>query len=79
MRFSRSTALGSALLAGNALKLWGWDITKPSTLAKVNVKGKTTFESKIDDKDREKRYRNWNRAVERAKGWLEESQADSEN
>jgi glycerol kinase len=72
-----STALGSALLAGNALKLWGWDINNPPTLDKVNTAGKKVFESTIDDGDREKRYRSWNRAVERAKGWQEESQAEN--
>ena len=30
-----STALGSALLAGHALGLFGWDVNKPETLSKV--------------------------------------------
>jgi glycerol kinase len=48
LRPSRSTALGSALLAGSAIGLFGWDINKPETLAEVNTKGHTDFVSKLD-------------------------------
>jgi glycerol kinase len=61
--------LGAALLAGSAMGLFGWDITKPETVAQVNKKGETVFESKITDESRKKRYALWNRAVERSKGW----------
>jgi len=64
-----STALGSALCAGVALKLFGWDLSKPETLAKVNVAGKNTFEPTNDEKDRATRYKGWNRAVSRAMKW----------
>jgi len=67
-----STALGSALCAGQALGLFGWDLSKPETLKKVNVAGKSVFEPKNDEKDRAQRYKGWNRAIQRAMKWKEE-------
>ncbi|KAG8809786.1 Glycerol kinase [Serendipita sp. 399] len=67
-----STALGSALLAGSAVGLYGWDLSKPKTFARVNSAGNTTFKSSIDDPTRAERWRMWQRAVERAKGWDED-------
>jgi len=64
-----STAFGSALMAGNALGLFGWDLTKPETLKNVNTAGKTIFKSNITAERREEMYKGWNRAVERSKGW----------
>jgi glycerol kinase len=68
---TRSTALGSALLAGSAIGLFGWDITKPETLAEVNVKGSYEFRPSLDEKERQKKWAGWKRAVERSKGWDE--------
>lgn len=65
----RSTALGSALLAGSAIGLFGWDVTKPETLAKVNVHGSTTFSPQIEEKERARMWQGWQKAVERSKGW----------
>jgi glycerol kinase len=67
----RSTALGSALLAGSAVGFCGWDINNPETLLQVNTKGSRTFTQSITDEDKERRYKGWERAVERAKGWAE--------
>jgi glycerol kinase len=72
-----STALGSALLAGSAIGLFGWDITKPETLAEVNTKGSFTFAPNMAAKDRATRWKGWQRAVERARGW-EEGDAESD-
>lgn len=66
-----STALGSALLAGSAIRLFGWDISKPDTLAEVNTKGSTSFSPNMPEADREKRWAGWKRAVERARAWEE--------
>jgi len=65
-----STALGSALLAGSAINLFGWDISKPETLSKVNTKGNVVFKPEISDKERETKWQGWCRAVERSKGWI---------
>lgn len=72
----RSTALGSALLAGQAVGFCGWDVSRPETLSQVNTKGKSVFESKTSEDVRKERFRQWNRAIERSKGW-NENNADS--
>ncbi|ELU38238.1 glycerol kinase [Rhizoctonia solani AG-1 IA] len=64
-----STALGSALLAGSAIRLFGWDISKPETLSRVNTKGSTSFNPKTTREERVLRWLGWQRAVERSKGW----------
>jgi len=38
-----STALGSTLLAGAAIGLFGWDLARPGTLAWVNTARSTHF------------------------------------
>lgn len=69
MHLPRSTALGSALLAGSAIGLYGWDLSKPETFAKVNSQGSTTFKPVIHIESREAGWKLWKRAVERSKGW----------
>ena len=73
---SRSTALGSALLAGSAIHLFGWDINKPETLNEVNTSGSRTFNSKLDLKERELRWKGWQKAVERSREWDEGLEED---
>ncbi|KAG6813866.1 hypothetical protein H0H92_006273 [Tricholoma furcatifolium] len=70
-----STALGSAILAGAAIKLFGWDLSKPETLDEVNTKGSREFAPQISAEVQSKRWEGWLRAVERAKGW-DEGRAD---
>ena len=67
-----STALGSALMAGTAKGLFGWNVAEPESLSKVNVSGQDVFKPRNSTEDRKKRYEAWNRAVERAKGWKQE-------
>ncbi|ETW78783.1 hypothetical protein HETIRDRAFT_459941 [Heterobasidion irregulare TC 32-1] len=66
-----STALGSALLAGSAIGLFGWDISKPETLGEVNTAGSKRFTPRIDQKQRNTMLTGWQRAVERSKAWEE--------
>lgn len=73
-----STALGSAILAGAALGLFGWDLTKPETLAEVNTANVDIFEPEITEKKRLKMIRGWERAVERAKSWHTAESEDEE-
>ncbi|GAA6059553.1 hypothetical protein JCM10212_000609 [Sporobolomyces blumeae] len=68
-----STALGAAMLAGAALKLFGWDLTKPDTLKKVNRLKVTVFEPTLTEEEREWKYAGWQRAVDRARGWTTNS------
>jgi len=64
-----STALGSAILAGSAIRLFGWDISKPETFHEVNTAGSNIFKPRISEADREKRWAGWQRAVEKSRGW----------
>lgn len=64
-----STALGSALLAGASIHLFGWDSSDPRTFAQVNTKGSKIFLPRLSDKERERRWLVWLCAVERSKGW----------
>jgi glycerol kinase len=77
----RSTALGSALLAGHALKLFGWDLSKPETLSEVNMQEAMYFDPEWPEAKRRKNVRGWERAVERARSWHtaeEEDEAEAE-
>jgi len=56
------------------VKLYGWDLTKPETFAHVNEAGTKRFKPKISKELREKKWRGWNRAVERARGWDEDKE-----
>ncbi|RSH89383.1 Glycerol kinase [Saitozyma podzolica] len=73
-----STALGSALLAGHALKLFGWDLAEPNTLDKVNTADVHTFEPELPEKDRLKAIKGWERAVSRARKWHTSEEEDEE-
>lgn len=73
-----STALGSALLAGHALGLFGWNLSEPSTLAEVNIAGTTLFEPELEEKKRQQMLRGWAKAVERAKKWHEIEEEDEQ-
>ena len=64
-----STALGSALLAGSAIRLFGWDIAQPATLHEVNTAGSQVFKPTIAQAERDTKWRGWQRAVERCRGW----------
>ncbi|KAL1745193.1 hypothetical protein HDZ31DRAFT_82129 [Schizophyllum fasciatum] len=70
-KMRESTALGAALLAGSALRLWGWDVSRPETLRKVNTAGSTVFEPQMSKEERERKWEGWNKAVERSRGWEE--------
>lgn len=67
--FTRSTALGSALLAGSAIGFAGWDVANPETLKEVNTKGSTTFSPKLKEDDREKGFKGWKKAIQASAGW----------
>ena len=64
-----STALGSALLAAHALGLFGWDVTRPETLDKVNTADVHTFEPELREAARSKMIKGWEKAVKRASKW----------
>ncbi|GAA5905268.1 hypothetical protein JCM6882_003732 [Rhodosporidiobolus microsporus] len=64
-----STVLGAALLAGGALGLFGWNLSNPRTLMKVNRLDVSIFKPQITEEEKEWKYAGWVRAVDRARGW----------
>jgi glycerol kinase len=66
-----STALGSALLAGAAVGFAGWDLSKPETLKEVNTAGVRTFKPVASQEEGDQRWKAWEKAVERSRGWAE--------
>lgn len=67
-----TTALGSAIAAGFAVGMW----KSKEELMEINKEGRTTFTGQYSEKRRNKEFKLWNRAVERAVGWLEESDSE---
>jgi glycerol kinase len=49
--------------------LFGWDISKPETLSRVNTKGSASFNPRTTQEQRVLKWLGWQRAVERSKGW----------
>ncbi|TFK74961.1 glycerol kinase [Pluteus cervinus] len=66
-----STALGSAILAGAAINLFGWDLNDPKSLESVNTTGSRGFVPGLGEQERQKKWEGWQRAVERSKRWDE--------
>ncbi|EDR14050.1 glycerol kinase [Laccaria bicolor S238N-H82] len=66
-----STALGSAICAGAAIKLFGWDLTKPESLSEVNTKGNVEFTAHRIEEERQKKWEKWQLAVKRSRNWEE--------
>jgi glycerol kinase len=64
-----STALGSAICAGVAMGLFGWDLENAASLSKVNVSGQTIFKAQNDEADRARRWKGWEKAVNHACNW----------
>ena len=58
-----STALGSVLLAGAAIGLFGWDLTRPKTLARVNMARSTHFLPRLGEEESSEAWTGWLRAV----------------
>ncbi len=69
-RVAETTALGAAYAAGLATGFW-------SSLdeLRANWQVDRTWEPAMDDRRRAELYHNWQRAVERTFGWVEEQQA----
>jgi glycerol kinase len=63
-RMPETTALGAAYLAGLAVGLW-----RNTDEIAHHWQSSASYEPKMPDGERERLYRDWKRAVERAKGW----------
>jgi glycerol kinase len=64
---TETTALGAAYLAGLAVGFW-----KDQEQIAANYRVKRKFIPRMSSIQRESLYRNWKRAVEKAKGWEQE-------
>ncbi|KAJ6620670.1 glycerol kinase [Mycena sp. CBHHK59/15] len=62
---------GERTVGGERDQMFGWDLTKPETLAEVNTKGSREFVPQMEEGARKKGWEGWQRAVERSKGWEE--------
>jgi glycerol kinase len=62
---AETTALGAGYLAGLAVGFW----RNTNEIAGKRLTG-TTYEPKMSENQCEELYRNWKRAVERARGWV---------
>jgi glycerol kinase len=71
-----TTALGAAIAAGLAVKIWN----SLSDLEQVNSKDLTVFEPKLDKEIRDKKFSFWEKAVESSLHWaeVEEQLADDD-
>lgn len=64
---NETTALGAAYLAGLAVEYW----TGIEELVN-NHDDNSIFEPEMDEKDRTAAYKGWKKAVEKARGWIDE-------
>ena len=60
-----TTALGAAIAAGLAVGMW----KSLDDFKDVNAEGKTTFKPAISKEDRDKRFGQWEKAVQMCRGW----------
>lgn len=69
-----TTALGAAIAAGFAVKVW----KSFDELKEVNAEGRFFFKPQIGQKESDRMYRRWSKAVEMSKGWEDEEDEDEE-
>jgi glycerol kinase len=60
-----TTALGAAIAAGFAVGVW----ESIDELKNINTEGATSFSPKISREDADKRFAQWEKAVQMSKGW----------
>lgn len=69
-----TTALGAAIAAGFAVNVW----KDFADLNGINREDRKAFVPGTDEEGREGLYRNWEKAVERCKGWIDNDRADDD-
>jgi glycerol kinase len=67
------TALGAAIAAGLAIDIWK-DLDE---LKDMNVSNRTIFTHKISQSESSRMYKQWSKAVEMSRGWLDSTEIDS--
>ncbi|TID15222.1 glycerol kinase [Venturia nashicola] len=69
-----TTSLGAAIAAGLAIDIW----SHFDELKEINQKDRKIFEPAISKKESAKMFKQWSRAVEMCRGWLDEEEAIEE-
>ncbi|KAL3489357.1 FGGY family of carbohydrate kinase [Aspergillus germanicus] len=69
-----TTALGAAIAAGFAIDIW----KEFSELKNMNRANRTSFEPAISPKHSAKMYRQWSKAVEMSRGWVDTAEMEEE-
>lgn len=69
-----TTALGAAIAAGFGIGIW----KNFSELKNMNRANRTIFTPKISAAQSAKMYRQWSKAVEMSRGWLDTNGTNSE-
>ncbi|KAL1965081.1 hypothetical protein VTN77DRAFT_6141 [Rasamsonia byssochlamydoides] len=70
-----TTALGAAIAAGFAIDIW----TTFDELKHMNRANTTTFKPILSTQESAKMYKQWSKAVEMSRGWLDTSEIDAES
>ncbi|KAH2020462.1 hypothetical protein KXV45_002881 [Aspergillus fumigatus] len=70
-----TTALGAAIAAGFAIDVW----KEFSELKNMNRANRTTFTPRISPAQSARMYKQWSKAVEMSRGWLDTSEIESED
>ncbi|KAK4941377.1 Glycerol kinase [Elasticomyces elasticus] len=73
-KMRETTALGAAIAAGFAVKVW----KSFDELKEVNKEGRFFFKPQVGQKESDKMYRRWSKAVEMSKGWEDEEDYEEE-
>lgn len=69
-----TTALGAAIAAGFAVKVW----SSFDELKEINSEGRFFFRPKIGVEKSAKMYKKWTKAVEMSKGWVDDEDEENE-
>lgn len=67
------TALGAAIAAGLAIDIWK-DLDE---LKGMNASNRTVFKHKISESESLRMYKQWSKAVEMSRGWLDSNEMDA--
>ncbi|KIW25924.1 glycerol kinase [Cladophialophora immunda] len=73
-KMRETTALGAAIAAGFAVKVW----SSFDELKEINAEGRHFFEPQISKRESDRLYKKWNKAVEMCRGWTEEDEDEEE-
>jgi glycerol kinase len=69
-----TTALGAAIAAGFAVKVW----SSFDELKEINAEGRHFFKPQISKKQSDKLYKKWSQAVEMCRGWVDDDEEEEE-